>query len=281
MKIQKKFKHLLNQLRDIRLINKRLKNIIKSCGLEETIPFVELKSGEKFLGFPSEYYQNRLYFMFNKEIKNKIGNYRECINLLYDINYRFLKPETLKGTYDVGKYYEVKEGGVVLELGAYIGMYAIKMAQIVGKKGKVLAVESMRRNFEILKKNISNNNLDNIIAINKAVWHEKGVLKFYSNKKQDNSAINGVVDTKNTIDVQSDTVDNIVKENNLTRVDFVRIQVNGAEKNVLEGMEETFKLKPVIMLMIIYDDRNKIVKMLHEKGYKTEIYKYAILAKPE
>ena len=281
MKIQKKFKHLFNQIRDVKLINKRLKDIIKDCGIEESMPFIELISGEKFFGFGTEYYQNRLYFLFSKEIKKKIGKCRECINLLYDINFRFLKPKTLKDTFDVGKYYDVEEGAVVLELGAYIGMYAVKMAQIVGDKGKVVAVESIGRNFDILKKNININNFENIIAINKAVWHEKGVLQFYSNKKQDNSAITGVVDKKEIIDVSSDTVDNIVAENNLTRVDFVRIQVNGAEKNVLEGMEETLKLKPVIMITVVYKEKNNVVKILHEKGYKTEIFKYAILAKPE
>ena len=117
MKLKKKFVHLFRQFKIIRKINKRLNNKIKSCGIENNKPFVELKSGEKFFSYPTEHYQKRMFFLFKKNIKLKLKNYSDCINILYDINYRYLIPETKNEIYDVGKYYEFSEGDIVLEIG--------------------------------------------------------------------------------------------------------------------------------------------------------------------
>ena len=157
-------------------------------------------------------------------------------------------------------------------------MYAIQIARKVGKSGKIIAIEAMKNNFEILKKNIETNNVKNIVAINKAIWHEHGTLQFYSTTKQANSAVKSLINNVKTINVESETIDNIVKNNNLTKVDFIRIQVNGAEKNALLGMEETFKLKPKLIVTIQHEDKSEIINMIEAKGYKTEIYKYAVFA---
>lgn len=281
MNIINKFKHLIRQIKNIKYINWRLKGLISNCGLDNNIPFIELITGEVFYGFKANHYQKRLFFLFNKSIKSKIKNCKESVNLLYDISFRFIEPETKKKAYDVGKYYDIEKGDVVLELGAYIGMYAVKMQQIVGETGKVIAVEAIKNNFEILQKNIEKNNITNIIPVNKAIWNEKGKLKFYSNIKQDNSAIVGIVNNEKIVEVESDTIDNIVKNNNLSKVDFIRIQINGAEKNALEGMKDTFKFKPVLMVTVAYKNKEEIANFLRLKGYNTEIFKYAVLAKPK
>ena len=278
MNFIKKVEHLFRQINNIKKINKRLNGKIKLCGEEGSFPFIELKSGEKFFGHPAEYYQKRMFFLFKKDIKQKLKNCRKCINILYDISYRYIIPDTEKKIYDVGKYYEFSEGDIVLEIGAYIGMYAIKIAQKVGKKGRIIAIEAMKNNFEILQKNIKSNKAENIIAINKAIWHEQGILHFYATTKQVNSAVKDFLKDEKTIDVESETIDNIVKNNNLKKVDFIRIQVNGAEKKVLLGMEETFKLKPKLMVTALHTNKNEIANFLQAKGYKTKIYKYAILA---
>ncbi|MEA3451925.1 MAG: FkbM family methyltransferase, partial [Bacteroidota bacterium] len=257
MNLIKKFEHLFRQINNIKKINKRLTGKIKSCGIENSLPFIELKTGEKFFGYPAKYYQKRMFFLFKKDIKHKLKNHRECINILYDINFRYLIPETETEIYDVGKYYKFSEGDIVLEIGAYIGMYAIRIAQKVGITGKIIAIEAMKNNYKILKKNIHTNNIKNILPINKAIWHEQGMLQFYATTKQANSAVSDFVDNEKVINIESETIDSIVKNNNLSKIDFIRIQVNGAEKNALLGMDETFKLKPKLMVTVLHTDKSE------------------------
>ncbi len=279
MKYLKKIKHTLIQIKNIIKINKRLKGKIKKCGIENNYPFIELEDGKKFFGHKSEKYQKRLFFLFNSYIKSKINNNFECINLLYDVQFRYLIPPTLKESYDLGKYYNISKDDVILEIGAYTGLYAIKLSDLIKDKAKIIAIEAMKNNFKILEKNIKINKKSNIIPINKAAWNKQENLKFYSNKKQDNSAVKGIVDTKKTTQVKSDTIDNIVKKENLKKVNFVRIQINGAEKKAINGMEKTLKKhKPTLMVTAAYTNKKEIEKILKSKGYKTKTFKYAILA---
>lgn len=278
MNITKKIKHTIKLIKNTRKINKRLKGKIKECGIEDSEPFIKLEDGMKFFGYKSEKYQKKFVFLFNNYIRSKINEHYDCINLLYDIRFRYLVPPNLKETYDLGKFYDISQGDVILEIGAYTGIYAIKMSKLVGDTGKVIAVEAINKNYKILQKNIEINNISNLIALKKAVWNKKGTLKFYSNKMQDNSAIKGIVNTKNTIEVECDTIDSIVKNQNIKKVDFIRIQVNGAENEVIDGMDETIKYKPKLMVTAAYTDKEKIARKLSSKGYNTEIYKYAVFA---
>ncbi len=278
MTFTKKIKNQIRQLKDIIRINKNISKILINAGTKDNFSYITISNGKIFYGYPAEKFQKRLFFLFTKKIKQKLKNNKNCINLLYDLNFRYLNPPNDKEAFDMGKYYDVKKGDYVLEIGAYIGMYAIKMAELVGEAGKVIAIEAINQNFEILKKNIVDNNCKNIIPVQKAVWNKKDILSFYSNKKQDNSAIKGIVNTENKIDIESDTVDNILKDNNIERIDFIRIQVNGAEDKVLEGMKETLKQKPKLMITVAYSNSTIIEKMLQKMGYKTKTSKYAILA---
>ncbi len=277
----KKIYYLFQQLVLINRINKRLKNKIVSCGLDNNIPYVELLNGFKFFGFKSQPYQKKLFFLFNKSIKQKLKSCPDCINILFDIDFRYFPPKTERETYDMGKYYNVNKGEIVLELGAYIGMYAIKMSEIVGVEGKVIAVEAIEDNYSILKKNVESNSISNIIPMNKAIWNKDEDISFFRTENQENSAVTGVVDEDNIITVEGATIDTIVKNNNLLRVDFIRIQVNGAEVEALQGMLETFKLKPIVMVTVVYISKKAVLQILQENGYETTEYKYSVLAIPK
>src|SRR5215216_8186406 len=67
---------------------------------------------------------------------------------------------------DIIKRFTPKEGDVVVDIGAHIGLYTIIASKRVGAKGKVVAVEADPANFEMLNHNIALNNLTNATPIN-------------------------------------------------------------------------------------------------------------------
>ena len=72
----------------------------------------------------------------------------------------------------------VRPGDIVMECGSHHGCTAILLANWVGPKGAVYAYEPGLRNFEVLKENISLNNLSNVHPINAAVGGSRDVVRF-------------------------------------------------------------------------------------------------------
>ncbi|MBA7582890.1 hypothetical protein ES708_24828 [subsurface metagenome] len=126
---------------------------ISNSGItDKGIPFVRLKNGLIFHGYLPDRFQVLLY-KFGVRRKTKKVLAKECIRVAYDIVFRYDSIEVRK------KHLDIRKDDVVLELGAFTGYYAMKASQIVGNSGKVIAIEAIKENFEILKLNIEKNNL--------------------------------------------------------------------------------------------------------------------------
>lgn len=84
---------------------------------------------------------------------------------------------------------ELKEGQVVVDIGANIGYYALLEARIVGTSGKVYAIEPVPGNVEILKKNIELNGYSNVEVHQLAIGGEKGLARLYVRNRRNLSSM--------------------------------------------------------------------------------------------
>ena len=132
---------------------------------------------------------------------------------------------------------EIHEGDIVVDVGANIGYYTLIFAQLVGKSGKVFAFEPEPKNFEILKKNIEINNYQNIIAEQKIVSDKSGMMKlFIAEQGIVGHRIQQKTDSQKFIEIESIILDDYLKNLNLSgKINFIKIDVEGAEVKVLEG----------------------------------------------
>lgn len=139
----------------------------------------------------------------------------------------------------VKKY--IKKGDIVLDLGANIGYYSLLLAKLVGEDGKVYSFEPEPSNFALLKKNIKINNYKNIIPINKAVSNKDGKIKLYLNEKDFgmHSTSDFYKDSK-SIEVESISLDSFFKDKD-KKVDFIKIDIEGAEGKAIKGMQGILK----------------------------------------
>jgi FkbM family methyltransferase len=144
---------------------------------------------------------------------------------------------------------EIKEGDIVIDVGANIGYYTLIFAQLVGKTGKVFAFEPESKNFEILKKNVKINNYNNVIVEQKIISDKSGKMKlFISDSDIVGHRIQQMGNFKKFIEVESVTLDEHMKKLNLDKkINFIKIDVEGAEPKVLQGakkiLEQNSKLK--------------------------------------
>ena len=133
-------------------------------------------------------------------------------------------------------YMKLNEG-VFLDVGAHIGKYTVRIGKMLKNNGKVVALEPEKYNFSLLNKNVHLNNLNNVVSINKGAFFRKDTLSFYvtGNDAEGEHSLLKRSNTFNETKVDVDTLDNIVSELQLNRVDLIKIDVEGVEAEVLKG----------------------------------------------
>jgi FkbM family methyltransferase len=149
-----------------------------------------------------------------------------------------------------------KEGDTVIDIGAHIGRYTITSSKQVGKTGKVVAIEADPDNFQLLKRNIALNNLTNVLPLNYAVFSTRTRMKLYeqsASAKYNSVMLSRAAKTKNYVEVEADTLDSILKQNGINQVNWIKIDVEGAEFEVLKGSTKTLSSNDISLLVEIHN----------------------------
>ncbi len=266
--------------------NKHTKNLLRfdfpKAGMRDGMPYVELPNRRVFYGcLPNK--KTRREFEFLKDrISHALSanTYLTALDVTsrYLTNYSWYPKELLPG-----------KGGTVVEAGAYLGHKTIRFIDdAVGTEGKVLAVEMMPDNIEILRRNVKENGLKACVDIvESGVWNEKCEIKVMGKGRQRNSLVpidKIGEDAKLTVPVNS--LDNILKSWGEKTIDFLVITVNGAEVEVLQGLEGELDRVKVIYVAACYTRNGQrtyesCLKILKDSGclilpQSTEFVIYAV-----
>jgi FkbM family methyltransferase len=204
--------------------------------------------------------------------------------------------EALRDRTDFGAYLEIcvydiyirellKKGMNVIDIGAHIGTYSILAAEKVGPAGKVVSVEPEPRNYEQLKKNIELNKFKNVITKNMALSDHEGLEKLYLNI--DNSGGHSLTfqkDKNSYINVTVKTLDNLIEELNLKKIDIIKIDAEGSEIPILKGAEKTLKNNPDMKIIVAAEhypsQAEEVREFLNSVGLEARIYyKNFVIAK--
>lgn len=168
----------------------------------------------------------------------------------------------------------------VIEIGAHIGYFSQLFSSLLVDDYELLIFEPGINNLPYLKKNV--NNITNITLIEKAVSDKNGIANFYienlsgqnnsllSNYKGfDSTAKNsGVVVNKEVVKVNVVTLDHFIAENySKAKIDFIKIDIEGAELLALNGMVNILKTHTPHLMVEVTEDVSEVFKLLHEMGY--------------
>jgi len=180
----------------------------------------------------------------------------------------------------VEKYVDSSKDAI--DVGANIGLFTILLAHILSNKNKVLSLEPAPMAYQYLKRNLERNNCQNsVIIYNGIATNIKGNYKLnIIQGMEEYSSLGNLVHPAianrqyKKIDVEGDTIDNLVNEYNLAP-GFIKIDTEGAEYLVLSGAAKTIKkYKPVIVVEVqdrlhhsVADHSEKIIYLLKENNY--------------
>ena len=235
--------------------------------------YVRLQDGLTFVGH-SAHPGYRLYYHIFAGSRTRAKLTPETCGVAFDICMRYLGPSEQSEQLEAGKYYNLQPGQIVVEVGAYIGYYAMRAAELVQPDGHVIAVEAVPENIKLIKENLRINRLNNVTVVEAAAWKEKSTLTFHWEGHQAGSLLPNIVRNKTKLTVPANSIDNILNELNIFSVDFIRVQVNGVELDVLQGMHNTLEKKhPRVLVTAPYLDNgdsstNQVTSYLKLFGYQ-------------
>jgi FkbM family methyltransferase len=145
----------------------------------------------------------------------------------------------------------VRAGDIVLDCGAHVGVFTAKALE--QGAAKVISIEPEPTNVECLRRNFAAEiAAGRVIVLPKGVWNEEKTLTLYEGV--DNSGMNHVVKaglgpSGRGIEIPVTTIDNLVGALQLDRVDFIKMDIEGAEREALTGAADTLRrFRPRMMI---------------------------------
>ena len=233
--------------------------------------------------------------------KNGIILKSENIRFYFDFSQTFSRAEAVLSMY--GDYEKedvdfiidnLADDGTVFDVGGNVGVFSLYIANSK-TKSRIYSFEPLPSTYKKMLDNLALNSelQKRIISINKGMSAQGGQMFFYlpvANEAASMRPINdefymreinedGTLSNKIQMDkvlCNIDTVDNFVKENNVSRIDLLKCDVEGAEKDVLLGAKETLiKHKPMVYCEMLrkhaarFDYHpNEIIRYMEILGYK-------------
>jgi FkbM family methyltransferase len=184
---------------------------------------------------------------------------------------------------DIIEHFTPKQGDIVVDIGAHIGLYTIISSKRVGTNGKVVAIEADPSNFEMLNRNIKLNQLTNVIPLNYAAYSKETKIKLYlpsgeSGFTKYNTIVSNWANTDDKfVEVNANTLDRLLQLNQIREqeVNWIKIDVEGAEFEVLKGATNVLsKSKDIALLMELHGPPNvyrpKVQEFLNLYNFKIE-----------
>jgi len=255
-KIKLKIIHFVFKL----LIRLRIRKLISKLGFDETV-FAE-KFVNKIIG------QEEIYEIEGIKLK-KDGKTR--LHMLTGV----IDPSQT----DLMKKI-VKPGMNVFDLGANFGWFTLVLSKLVGNSGRVYSFEADPSLIEIFAENVKLNNFSNVSIQSLAVSNKTGISKFSINKSYDTrSTLDPISLSENTIDVKTISLDEFCLKENLKKVDFIKMDIEGSEPKALEGMRKIISDNPQLKIILEFNQNSMnfvgtspdfLINFLLKEGFSLE-----------
>ncbi|NDO39956.1 FkbM family methyltransferase, partial [Anaerotruncus colihominis] len=206
-------------------------------------------------------------------MKRKVTNIGDLKINGYEGEYIF---ENIEKTHD---FYEadtlkkwsslIKNPQVIFDIGANLGNHTLYWATKLSPK-VIYSFEPLKANLECLQRNCDDNQLqERVVIVPEAVGGQKNIVQI---KNYDESNLGStsfeVQKSDDSVGIPLTTVDIFVQENQLERLDFVKIDTEGFECDVLAGMQQSIqRFHPAIWVEVSAETGEKVNQLLEQMGY--------------
>jgi FkbM family methyltransferase len=161
-----------------------------------------------------------------------------------------------------------RPGWCAYDVGANVGVFSFLFASLVGESGKVYAFEPEPNNYECLALSVSQNSATNIITDNRAL----GAISQKELFDRRGGAFSGRLvgtegthtPTGNVIQVETTSIDSLIENEGYQAPDVLKIDVEGNEGLVLEGMQTTLELHSPVIICELHSHLGDSVEDVHQ-----------------
>ena len=268
------------------------------CNLSKVESLAKSSKLKRLLHNPSRYLFGILYRMFSYPISKK-GKLVETTTF-FGTKMKVLLPAGMDLFLLGGKSHDselrlakfilktLKKGDTFLDIGAHYGYFSLLASSLVGEEGRVVSIEASKSTFDVLSQNLSKHS--NISHFNIAISNQRDTIDFYEfpllyseynslDAEQYEKATWAKHIEPRVIKIDAYPADEFINEHNVLP-DFIKIDVEGAEDKVVEGMSLLLSKGTNISISMEYilDDNPKTpheraLRFLVGQGFRCNIIK--------
>lgn len=163
---------------------------------------------------------------------------------------------------------EPRLGDVVVDAGAFPGDFTVYASRKVGPSGRVIAFEPHPGNFEQLRRVVRNFRCNNVTVVNKGLWSHDGQLSISSD-----GGVSATIGS-GELPIHVVSLDQEADRLGLAKVDFIKMDIEGAEIRALEGSRKILASNDVWLAIGSYHEFEgqvtypRVERILMEMGYQ-------------
>jgi FkbM family methyltransferase len=179
--------------------------------------------------------------------------------------------------------YSPKHGDVIIDIGAGAGTDMPTFSQAVGPRGRILAIEAHPDTFQYLQKTCEYNRLTNVTCVHAAVMDRADTVFIESSAAHESNRIelqSGL--ERYGTPVQASTVDDLCAQHGIERIDFLKMNIEGAERMAILGMQRIIKNTQCVVIACHdfrsergddgdFSTKQAVVSFLLEHGFEIHI----------
>lgn len=180
-------------------------------------------------------------------------------------------------------FFPFYQQATVIDIGAHYGYFSIFASLNLHEKAKVIALEPFKKNYEKLEGNIKNCKITNILGLNCAVSDNSGTARLNVGKSDNNSLLKNyklLPKGATEEEVQVKTLEEVVKEHQIEKIDFLKMDCEGSEYAILRNMSPAIfgKIRTIAMefhdLKDVAQTGEEIIRILMKNGFEIVKYRY-------
>ncbi len=169
------------------------------------------------------------------------------------------------------KGFKIKNNDLVIDIGSHIGLFTTYASQYC-KNGKIFSYEPIKENFELLNDNTKMNNLTNVNSNNIAVSDYNGIKKIFLS--EDEAGHSFYAKSNRYVEVDTISLNKIIELNNIQKCDFLKLDCEGAEFEILEGLNEQYynKIEKICLEYHLNKNNSEKLEKLKRKLEKLHFF---------
>lgn len=173
-----------------------------------------------------------------------------------------------EASYEPVEWVAPDRGDILLDIGAFVGWHTIRAARMVGSAGRIISLEPDSLNRKQLEHNLELNRIVNCTVLPLAAWSKTGAeLGWYVEKSPDCCRVD---ENKSGAVIRTITIDDLVREMQLTRLNWIKMDIEGGEVEALKGAEKTlYELRPRLFVEV-HNTTQFVKQFLGHCGYWIE-----------